>query len=113
MHNNNLMKNTAATIGTPVITFLPVRSLIRLLGELMERASYSCEMNHAVDYGEWSSGFDGEVYEEYINQFKSILTKYGWSLEDFMEEINRFERQSLQWYTLNQNYWEIKMLMVR
>lgn len=107
------MKNTAAIIGTPIKAFLPVRSLIRLLGELMSKADYECEMNHAFDFGEWSSEFDIDIYEGYVNQFKSIVEKYGWNLDDFMEEIDRYDRQSKQWYDTNYNYWYVKFVLTK
>ena len=78
-----------------------IRSLIKLFGIYMGRAAYNCDMNHAFDGGEWSSGFDGDVYEHYVDQFKEDLKKVGISLNEFLERVREYDNK----FTQNRKCW--------
>ena len=52
---------------------MKLRHILNLYGIYMAKASYSCDMNHAVDYGEFSVEYDEGIYQHYMAQFKSHL----------------------------------------
>ena len=48
-------------------------------------------MNHLVDYGEWSSRFDGEIYASAISDFKAKLAEWKVDFNLFMDELKRYD----------------------
>jgi len=62
---------------------MKLRHLLRLYGQYMWYASENCDMNHMVDHGEWSSGFDGEVYDFWMEKFRHDIYRVGITMMEF------------------------------
>lgn len=67
-----------------------IRSLRRIWFELMDKADYSCSMNHLFDAGEFSSAFDGDIYKAAYEEFREMISSYRLSFDGFREYVNEF-----------------------
>lgn len=82
------MRNTTTT--------MPVRAIRKQYFQFMGQASHSCEMNHLIDCGEWSSQYDEEIHESYYQQFKEWMKKMSFDLEAFRTLVNEYGRKDPQ-----------------
>ena len=72
-----------------------LRNLIRLYSIYMGHAAENCEMNHMIDGGEWSTGFDVEVYDFWIKKFLDELKRINVTLEEFFCALVVAEQKSI------------------
>lgn len=85
-----------------------LRNLIRLYSIYMGHAAENCDMNHMIDGGEWSTGYDVEVYDFWIQKFLVELNRINVTLEEFFCELICAENKSLN-PSDKYNYYSIRM----
>ncbi len=65
----------------------------------MAKASYNCDMNHAVDYGEWSSKYDEEIHIYWLAKFKAELARLRIDISALSQMLwDAAKKEKRSWY---------------
>jgi len=90
---------------------MKLRHILNLYGIYMAKASYSCDMNHLVDYGEFSVEFDEGIYQHYLTQFKNHLLRIGENISDITQMLwDAAAKEKRSWYETELYY--IRMSLI-
>lgn len=88
-----------------------LRNLIRLYSIYMGHAAENCDMNHVIDHGEWSCGFDEQVYFFWTKKFLDELQRINVTLEEFFCALVVAEEKSIN-SNAKYDYYSIRMSLL-
>lgn len=72
---------------------IPIRALIKVYDNIMEKASYACDVNASTDHSELVGLVDAEekIYNTAIRTYKEKLIEWNVDLVVFMAELKRYD----------------------